>query len=274
MKELARQIALQLLQNADVRTIVNDPQSFVESLVAALVDALGPYARNLADEAAAYALDIANTTLTDDELDQIVDDTRRKFIAFALPALTDSVNGLSARVNDMIASGVALIVVHSALSSDIARAALIAPLIGVTKRLVAGWIQFVDRDVNDAAMSKLADLFAGEDNADAEPTLLTWVAVMDRNTCGANDDPLEHYCRPRHGQAKELSEWAALGMPGSPVLECSMRSTRGASPCRCVLSLHSRAALIQKPVVVSAAIKSGRDRAIADVGVSRQTRTA
>ncbi len=262
LKELARQVAVQALESADIRDMVNSPQAFTEALLAAIVATIGPHVRDMAEEAAAYAVDLGQPDLTDDELDQITDETQSKFLGFAYPALLTAVTGVAARISDMIAAGVSFPAIHSALTSGVARAALVAPVIAIARRLASNWVQSVDRDVNDAAMTRLAQLIAGEE---VQPVALVWVAVMDRNTCGESDDALEHYCRPRHGQGKTLAEWGSLGMPGSPVLECSMHSPRGSSPCRCILSANPLAASIAAPIVASAAVKRGQARARADM---------
>ncbi len=272
MKELARQTAQQLLEDADVGEIIHDPEAFVERLLAVLLAELGPYARRLAEQAATYAEEVGLQELEAADIDRIADEAEMKFTSFATPALRDAVNAIVARIHDMAGAGVALTTIGSAVTSPAARAALIAPLLGAARRMVSSWIQFVDRDVNDTAIRMLAAADTQDDGSgdELQPLTLTWVAVMDRNTCGDDKDLVEHFCRPRHGLGKTLEEWTALGLPGSPVLECSIRSHRGASPCRCLLSTDERTAEITAPVSAGDAVKRGRDRAAADVATAKK----
>jgi hypothetical protein len=255
-KELARQIAEQLVDQYEVKEIIDDPQGFTDSILAALVLLLLPHAKAVAAEAADYAGELALADISGKDLAAIVDESQAKFLAFAQPALQLETDRLAARVQDMLAGGAALTTLTAVLASPATKEALLAPMIGLTRRLAASWIQFVERDVNDAAV-------LATERAQLMPVTLTWVAVMDRNTC---DGEVEFACAPRHGMAATLAEWSAMGMPGSSVLICSMHSPRGGSACRCLLAINEMAAGVAAPVRAAQAIRAGKDRAIAAMG--------
>jgi hypothetical protein len=261
-KESARRIAESVLQTVDVRELGSNPRGVVDHILAVIFAKLGPAAQNLAALSAAYAVVLGLPKLSNAMVRELTEEAQRKFYAFAAPAMHDAALQVGSRVNDMVASGVDTASVTTALNDPAAVRALMVPLSAVTKRVSSSWMQFVDRDVNDAAVAAaveppkqrvrdrvLSFVVTGP--------LFTWIAVMDGNTC---DGKLAIACAPRHGLAKPLIEWRFRGVPGSPVLICSMHSPRGASPCRCVLASAKDLEAIEA-IDASDAIKRGKERA-------------
>jgi len=260
MKERARQLAAEMASKLDPREAVSDPAAFVERLLIALLAVLGPDAVALARDAAEYAAQLGLPTLSADRVKEVTAEAERRFYASAAPALKDVVLQIAARVGDIAAAGVALPIAAAALGTIATQAALLAPLTGVAKRLSASYMQFVERDVNDAAANDLLERSA-TDRKFAETRTFTWIAVMDRNTCDSEaKDAFNHACAPRHGHMADIGTWRAYGLPGSPVLICSMHAPRGASPCRCIVA-DSEVVGGLGPIDASEAVKRGRDRA-------------
>lgn len=260
MKERARQLAEEMAAGTDPHDAVDDPGGFVEGLLIALMAVLGPRALRIARAAAVYAGELGLPVLSGDELEQVTDEAQRRFYASAVPALQDVVTQVGSRVTDIAAAGVALHIATRAVATAATRAALRAPLVGVAKRLAASYMQFVERDVNDAAAIAILERSA-TDPKFAATRQFTWIAVMDRNTCDSDEpDAFYHSCAKRHGSMAGISDWRAHGLPGSPVLICSMHAPRGASPCRCVLA-DSEVAGGLGPIDASEAVKRGKARA-------------
>ncbi|HEX8851173.1 MAG TPA: hypothetical protein VF761_16730 [Gemmatimonadaceae bacterium] len=270
VKEHARRVAETVIARVDVRELAQNSAGVVERIIATLLAELGPASRRLATLSATYAVFLGLPKLTAAQVRQLAEEASTKFFAFASPAMTDAGLQVSSRINDMVAAGVDPAGVNAALSSREGPRALMVPLAAVTKRVSASWMQFVDRDINDAAVSlavdppktRARDRVFGEKIfsfvVDARP--FTWIAVMDGHTC---DGEFPFACAPRHGQRRTLIEWRYHGLPGSPVLVCSMHAPRGASPCRCVLASPKDLEAIEALEAIDAAdaIKRGKARA-------------
>lgn len=270
LKERARRVAEDILARVDIRELGTNSESVSDTIIAAILAELGPAARRLASLSAAYAVFLGLPKLTATQVRALTEEASTKFYAFAAPTMKDAALQVGYRVNDMVAAGVDPAGVTAALNSRDASRALMVPLAAATKRVAASFIQFIDRDVNDAAVSaaveppeeRARDKVFGEKIfafiVDGRP--FTWIAVMDGHTC---EGEFAYACAPRHGKRKTLIEWRYHGLPGSPVLVCSMHAPRGASPCRCVLASPKDLAAIEaiRAIDASDAIKRGKARA-------------
>lgn len=265
-KQQAREYAKDVLGEVDVPEALSDDSGHVvDSIIAALLILIVPIAREAAADSAAYSEELGLAPLATADIDAIVDDTTDEFIVGARQALINGLEMSLDRIRAAVDEGVSVETIQKAITSDEASDALLAPLYGALKRFSGGFIQGVERNVNDAALQEFrrpstTDVVSQAVGAAEEPTL-TWIAVVDQRTCRGE---FEHACYPRHGAEMTLPDWQKKGLPGSSVLLCSMFAPTGASPCRCTLADPDRAVTIPQPVRAAAAVKAGRDRAIAE----------
>jgi|SRR5581483_221142 len=253
LKEIARQEASQLVNDVDAEKFLDDPDGAIEAMLAALLAALDQYAQEIAEAARTYAVNLGFDLVDAVDIEAVVNDEEHKFILVALPSLTLAAESVATRIESMIASGVSADALETALSSDATKEALFSTLEAALKSAASAYLQELVRAVVTVAV----ELKAGQD----AQALFEWVAVMDGHTC---DDAFENSCAPRHAQRQTLAEWDDAGRPGAPQLICSMFSKTG-SNCRCVLMITDEASepKVLNPVDVSAAIRDGRQRAVA-----------
>jgi AcrR family transcriptional regulator len=250
LKEVARREAARLLESADVQEFVDDPDRFTEALLAAILLALGPRAKELSEEARDYAEALGHGRIPDADLKKLTGTTDDDFLLLALPILLVATEPARAQVERMV-TGASASTVATALESEATRKALLAPLTSAVKSAAATYMQGVSRSVTDLALEMFSD--NGTDT-------LEWITVHDDAVC---DDVFENSCKPRHGKVLTRDEWDEVGRPGAPQLICSIYAKGGGSNCRCELVPSLVPAGILNPIRVTDAIRAGKERAAA-----------
>src|SRR5438128_1816673 len=127
LKEVARREAARLLASADVRELADDPNAFIEQLLAGVLAAIGGRASEMASEARQYATEIGLEALSDAELEQILSDSSDSFIGDAVPLLAAAAEPARQQIERMLDAGVDVAVIEAALGADSSQEALFAP---------------------------------------------------------------------------------------------------------------------------------------------------
>src|SRR4051812_25127315 len=90
LKEIARREVSRLLTTSDIRQMLDDPQRFVDELLAAILANLGATSAMMAEEARQYATTLGLAALSDEEVDDAEKNSRSNFIAIASEVLFTS----------------------------------------------------------------------------------------------------------------------------------------------------------------------------------------
>jgi hypothetical protein len=254
-KEIARREVSRLLAAGDVRQMLDDPQAFVDELVAAILANLGATSAMMAEEARQYAVTLGLAELSNKEVDDAEKKSRSAFIAIASEVLFTSLLAVDAQLQRAIDSGVAVETLNATLASAATRDALLIGFEATARSAAATYFQDMERGIVDAAVQATAD-----GAPDDQPANFEWLAIDDGKTC---DDQIENSCLPRHNAIMTLDEWDGLGRPGAAQLLCSLHAKAGKSFCRCVLAESGKTGSSEKinPISVTAAIQIAKERA-------------
>ncbi len=150
------------------------------------------------------------------------------------------------RIKTMVDSGVSDATIESTLASEAGRTALFSGATAAFSQAGAGLISESER---------LTSVASAQLNTEEK---LRWDTVGDGREC---EGDVENACAERDGLEKTMTEWEALGVPGSQNLLCSLYSRSGFSKCRCVLGSASVPRTDPSQIDASAAISEGRSRA-------------
>lgn len=250
LKEAARREVVRILDQASVEEIIDDPDAFIASVVAAVLVRIRQRARAAAIEAHDYALALGLSALTDAEIDAVVGQAEERFISAGSVSMATALVPIIARLEQMRAAGVAGSTIAASLQAQATREAMLATLYSATKSAAAVYIQDIARTIAEVAAEASAELEGA--------VLFRWIAIMDDATC---DDLIENSCAPRHNTELTFAEWGELGQPGAPQLICSIYARSG-SFCRCGLERVDDAPVrLLNPVNVGDSVRAGRRRA-------------
>jgi hypothetical protein len=258
LKEVARREAGRLVAAADLREILSDPNTFVDTLLTAIIVQIDELVDRLIGESRSYAGALGLAAISDDEAAKAKDDERDLFILLARPAMLAALIPVEAKLQQAIDDGVSGATLNAALDADTTREAYLSGFDSVTRSMAATYVQNADRAITERAV-ELTEAGAIFDDPEAQPVLFEWLAIMDSHTC---DDQVENSCAPRHNVVMTLGEWDELGRPGAPQLICSIYA-KGGSFCRCQLVESGKTGSADKlnPVDVTDAIKAAKERA-------------
>lgn len=253
-KQMARELAVKAVEQLNLAEVLSDDIGrVVDVLLAADLVLLQPHIERITAEAAIYGGDLGLPVPSPALIEEVIAQRRREFIDGARPALMHAVGTSVLRIHDAMRLGIHEETIQNAINSDETSGALMAPVASALKRYSAGFIQGLERGVNDAALRSLQPTTTGP-----SPQLV-WIAIG--NTCKGDG---VHSCESRHGTVMSIEDWPKQGTPGSPLLHCSMWSARGSSPCKCVLASPDLLQHVPHPVKAAEAVRRGKERAKAN----------
>jgi len=256
LKEVARREVSRLLANSDVRQMLDNPQRFVDELLAAILLSLSDRLAAMAAEARDFAAAAGLARLSAREVAAVEEESEDRFLILASAALFTALLAVDAQLQRALAAGVSATTLNASLASEATREALLAGFEATARSASATFFQELDRGIVDAAVQATNDgsVLLGEE------TLFEWLAVNDSHTC---DDQIENSCLPRHNVVMTLDQWDEMGRPGSPQLICSIFAKGGGSYCRCQLVESGMIGSGDQinPVDVTDAIRNAKERA-------------
>lgn len=245
--ETARRHAHDVLDEADIEQMLEDPdaaaQTILDKLVALLMTDVVWAA---ATDAQRHVLALGLTEVTNDEAAQSIEEAIQNLEQIE-PELADRIRQVD---ESLRRDGTADAVILAALASPAGREAALSPVTGFLQGASAGVVTMIEQGVDDLAQGKTV--------AAVPETKLRWHATGDGNSCV---DLPENSCEPRDGIEKTLDEWRALGLPGAGNLLCSMYSRSGLPQCRCKLGNANVARSEPGVLDVTEAVKAGKARA-------------
>lgn len=260
LKERARLQAASLLDDVSVAELLDDPQGYVDDIVAAAMHVLDPILDDAEQEAVDYAKELGMEEIDQAELDDARGDVENSFATYAAPALLAALAPALRSIQDQQASGIAPDVIAAMLSAVATRDALLAPFLSQLRSLVAFAVQDSVRSLFERARDLLV---AGLGVVSS--VKFVWITVEDLHVCDSEE---ENSCAPRHGQLYNVLDLIQLGAPGAPNLLCTIwGNARGVgSLCRCMLALDDGSIVPADAVDASAEIADGKGRAQDEFG--------
>lgn len=257
-KELARQLARNLISQVGVDTLIDGGEQAASDLVTVLGEELAGLTRQAVSDAVSHA--VADGLVEVDEASAL--ETMRAAVARVLTSaqaqLASRLAELDATVSRILAASGADTLAAS-LAAPATSEALLSPILSILTGAAAGAIQAVEADVRTEAVAVTRERGGAEGE---QPPLFEWQTREDDKVC---EDIIENSCAPRHGRQLTWEEWGIFGYPGDPDAPtiCAIYAKNpGASNCRCVLIPANSAASTPAPVNISQAAKAGRDRAL------------
>jgi len=245
VKEIARREAARILDTMSLAELADDPDGFVEELLAVVIASLRQRASDMARESRDYATALGLQRLTTEETQALLEEADDEFLIWAIPVITAAAVPVLEQISRMAGGAVASSTVTAALEAEATRAALLASFESTLKSTAATYIQELDRAVISVALEMTPE------------EEFVWLTVGDGNSC---DDGFVNSCAPRHGEVRSLDEWNSAGRPGAPQLLCSIYAKGSGSYCRCQLAATSLS--LPSAVDVAQSIRAGKDRAV------------
>lgn len=258
-KELARQLARNLVSQIGVETLLEGGEQAAADLVTVLGEELAGLTRQALSDALSHAA--ADGLVEIDEASAL--QTMRAAIE---RVLTSARAQLAARLAELDATVARILSASGAdalaasLATPATTEALLSPILSILTGAASGAIQAVESDMRTEAVAATRE--QGQAAPGTEPLLFEWQTREDDKVC---QDLIENSCEPRHGQQLTYEEWGVFGYPGdpdSPTICAIYAKNPGASNCRCVLIPAGSAAATPEPVNISEAAKAGRERAL------------
>jgi len=245
---------------AAVSTFAPSADSFLrddqvdEQLRDAILAAVLPWSRRAADEGARYAALLGYGEAPDaSAVDGVVQETLSTLGADARSDIQDAVDRIHFHAGTALNQGVAPAVVLASLRGPAASAAWYAPVNSVASSLASSAVQGTEREVLRSVLLRPASRQPG-----AAPKRFDWLTVGDGNECDGEE---AEACLPRAGKVRTLAEWLKVGLPGAPILRCSVWSKTGVSMCRCALRAATGTPPDFSKLDATEAVANGKKRA-------------